>query len=76
MFETVKIVIQLIPLILQLVKAVEENIPEGGKGKDKLEFIQNVLTETYPQISNIWTTIEKVINSSVALFNATGVFKK
>lgn len=76
MFETVKIVIQLIPLILQLVKAVEENIPEGGKGKDKLEFIQNVLTETYPQIANIWTTIEKVINSAVALFNATGVFKK
>lgn len=76
MFETVKLVIQLIPLILQLVKAVEENIPEGGKGKDKLEFIQNVLTETYPQIANIWTTIEKVINSAVALFNATGVFKK
>jgi hypothetical protein len=29
MFETVKIIIQLIPLILQIVKAVEDSIPES-----------------------------------------------
>lgn len=76
MFDTVKIIIQLIPLILQLVKAVEENIPESGKGKDKLAFIRSVLTEAYPQISELWGIIEKIIASTVALYNATGVFKK
>lgn len=76
MFETVKIIVQLIPLILQLVKAVEDNIPEGGKGKDKLAFIRNVLTDAYPQISDMWSIIEKIIASTVALYNATGVFKK
>jgi hypothetical protein len=76
MFETVKIIIQLIPLILQLVKAVEDSIPEGGKGKDKLAFIHTVLTDACPQIADIWLTVEKIITSTVALYNATGVFKK
>jgi hypothetical protein len=76
MFETAKLIIQLIPMILQLVKLVEENIPEGGKGKDKLAYIRDVLTDLIPQVSDMWNIVEKIISSTVTLYNTTGVFKK
>jgi hypothetical protein len=50
--------------------------PKVGKGKDKLAYIRNVLTDAYPQITDIWATIEKIISATVALYNSTGVFKK
>lgn len=76
MFETAKIIMQLIPLILQIVKAVESQIPEGGKGKDKLTFVRNVLTDAYPQIVDMWSIVEKIIAATVTLYNTTGIFKK
>lgn len=76
MLETIKLILQLVPIILELVKAIETQIPEGGQGKAKLEFIETVLTQAYPQITNIWGMVEKIISSAVALYNTTGVFKK
>lgn len=75
MINTIKIILQLIPSILEIVKAVEAQIPEGGKGKEKLEFVKEVLTSSYPQVTDIWNIVEKIISSAVTLYNATGVFK-
>jgi hypothetical protein len=33
MLNSLKIIVQLIPIILELVKAIESQIPEGGKRK-------------------------------------------
>lgn len=73
---TITTVLQLIPSILEIIKAVEAQIPETGKGKEKLEFVKNVLSTAYPQVVEIWGIVEKIITASVNLYNATGVFNK
>jgi hypothetical protein len=73
---TVSIILQMIPAILEIIKSVEEQIPQSGKGNEKREYIKNVLTTVYPQVIEIWALVEKIINASVTLYNATGVFKK
>jgi hypothetical protein len=76
MLNTLKIIIQILPYIIQLIKTIEDEIPEGGKGKNKIEYIHQVLTASYPPIIEIWETLERIITATVSLFNATGVFKK
>lgn len=76
MFNTIKTVIQFIPLILELIKALEVAIPEGGKGKEKLAFIKDTLLEIEPDMVKIWGHLEFIITRAVALFNATGLFRK
>lgn len=76
MLATTKLIIQLIPYILELIKVVEAQIPEQGQGKAKLAFIRESLTAVYPDIVNVWGMVEKIITASVTLFNATGAFKK
>lgn len=73
---TISTVLQLIPTILEIIKAVEAQIPETGKGKEKLEFVKNVITTVYPQVVEMWGMVEKIISAAVTLYNATGTFKK
>lgn len=73
---TITTILQLIPTILEIIKSIETQIPQSGKGKEKLEFVKNVLTTVYPQVVDIWGMVEKIIAASVTLFNATGIFKK
>lgn len=76
MFENFKIIIQIIPYILTLLKSVEESIPEGGAGKAKLTFVRETIAAIYPQIMDSWPVIEKIISYAVTLYNTTGVFQK
>lgn len=76
MLATIKLILQILPLILEIISAVEKQIPTEGKGKEKLQFIKEVLSSTYPQVIEVWSVVEKVIASAVSLYNATGVFKK
>lgn len=76
MLATIKLIIQLIPYILELIKVVESQIPEQGQGKAKLAFIRDVLEDSFPDVKNIWDLVEKIISSAVTLYNTTGVFKK
>lgn len=73
---TISTVLQLIPTILEVIKAVETQIPQTGKGKEKLEFVKNVITTAYPQVVEMWGMVEKMISAAVTLYNATGTFKK
>ena len=73
---TITTVLKLIPVILEIIKSIETQIPQSGKGKEKLEFVKNILTVTYPQVVDIWGMVEKIITSAVTLYNATGTFKK
>jgi nitrate/nitrite-specific signal transduction histidine kinase len=76
-----KLVVQLLPLVIQAVKAAEEAIPQSGQGAAKFQFVRELLTTT----SDIGTEVsekdyvnalDKTIALAVKLFNATGVFKK
>ena len=73
---TITTVLQLIPTILVIIKAVEAQIPVSGMGKEKLASLKNVLETVYPQVVEMWDMVEKIITAAVSLYNATGVFKK
>lgn len=79
--EVFKIIAQLLPLIIQAIKAIEEAIPGAGAGEQKLAAVREILESVTEfaggeAISQIWPTLQKVISSLVALFNKTGVFGK
>lgn len=75
MLETLKLIVQILPLVFDLMDSIEKAIPDGGKGKEKLQYIKETLTTITPQISDIWDKLEKIIDYTVALFNAVGKYK-
>lgn len=70
------LVIQIVPALIQLIKSIEDILPNAGLGTDKLEAVRKIIEATYEGAAEIWPTIEKVIGVLVALFNKTGLFKK
>lgn len=76
-----KLVVQLLPLVLESVKAAEAAIPQSGQGSAKLQFVKDLLTSTTDIGSEVAekdyvNALEKTITLAVKLFNSTGVFKK
>jgi hypothetical protein len=69
-------IIQLIPEIIKIVRAVEEVMPEAGKGKEKLEFVREMLTKAYDGVTEAWPNIESVVGVVVKYLNQWGIFKK
>jgi len=76
MFETIKLVLSLLPSIIDVVKQLEEQFPESGLGSMKFELIKKVLQETYEVSNDYLPIIEKMVNTVVDVFNQFGVFKK
>lgn len=74
--QQLKLIIQVLPLLIDLIKTIENSIPESGAGKQKLQFIREFLQNVSPELLDIWPTIEKIISSVVSLFNTVGTFKK
>jgi len=72
----VKLTFSLLPIIIEAIKAIEQAIPEHGKGAEKLAAIKEIVTGINSQAAEFWPYIEKTINTLVKLFNLTGVFKK
>lgn len=75
MIETLKIIVQVLPLILEVMKIVEANVPESGKGNEKLEFVTGFINEAAPEIANLSSTVKRIVTLATSLFNRTGVFK-
>ncbi len=73
--KTLLIILQLVPVLISAIRSVEELIPEGGKGKEKLALIQNIMTTSYEGISEVWPIVAKVISSIVETANIVGSFK-
>jgi hypothetical protein len=73
-FQAVKIVLFLIPALIDAIKAIEEAIPGQGKGEQKLSAIREIVETVYGQVFSLWPTLEKVIGVLVGVFNKTGVF--
>jgi len=66
---TLKMIIDLLPLVIQTIKAVEDAIPGTGKGEAKLTMVRGVLESVDLGTASIWPAIEKVIAAIVATFN-------
>lgn len=73
--ETLKIVLNILPMLIQVIKAVEDAIPGQGKGEQKLALVRGVLEAVDSGVMGIWPVLEKVIASIVSVFNKTGTFE-
>lgn len=78
-----KAVVQLLPVIVSVVKTVEESLPVAGAGRQKLEMVRGFLENAFVTAGHfgvtfdqIWPTLQSIVNSTVATFNAVGKFKK
>jgi len=74
-FQTIGIVLSLIPALIQAIKAIEEAIPGEGKGEMKLAAIRQIIETVYGQAFTLWPTLKSVVDILVKTFNATGVFQ-
>lgn len=76
--KTLVSILQLVPALIEMIKAVEAMWPEGskGKGKEKLTLINQLLEAAYGGISEMWPMIEKMIAAIVSVFNSNGTFSK
>lgn len=63
-------IVQLIPMLIELIKSVEAAIPGQGKGEQKLAMIRQILEVTDDAVGQLWPTLEKVIAILVKTFNA------
>lgn len=72
--ETIRMVITLLPMLIQAIKAVEEALPGAGKGAAKLAIIRGVIESADSAMTNLWPVLENVVAVIVATFNKTGVF--
>lgn len=81
--EIMRLIAQILPLVIEIIKAVEKEVPEAGKGQEKLALVRELLQVAYEQggslsesFDELWPTLKKVIDSVVAAFNRLGIFSK
>jgi hypothetical protein len=76
MIQTLKLIVQVLPIILEMTKQIEDAIPERGNGKEKLSFVRDVFEHAMPEVMHIWGHVEFIVSRVVNLYNAVGIFHK
>lgn len=79
--QILKLVISLLPMIIDAIKAIEAAIPHQGTGQDKLALLKTMLQATYDssneaagQFDKIWPVIQSSVCGIVGIFNKVKVF--
>lgn len=75
MLENIKLMIHLLPLVTQMIRAAEQAVPERGQGQAKLALVRELLELADAGLTTAWPLIEKMIGVLVRTYNATGVFR-
>jgi len=80
--QIVRILLEMLPIVIQTIKAVEEALPGQGKGEAKLALVRSALEAAYAiaddvefSFENLWPQIKFIIDKTVGIFNSTGEFK-
>lgn len=80
--EAFKLVLGLVPTLISAITAIEDALPEGGKGSLKLQAIKDLLqagwetaTDAVGKFDDAWPALQGAIAILVGLFNAAGKFK-
>lgn len=81
--QILKLIISLLPILVDAIKAVESAMPGSGNGAAKLETIRAAIQASYSGASDaigsfelVWPKIQIVIDGLVTAFNKTGAFVK
>lgn len=74
-----KLVLQLIPIIIEAMKVLETQIPTSGQGATKMKLLQEMLSEvssvaTDVSQENYATAFNKAIAVATSIMKATGFF--
>lgn len=79
----IKTVLSLLPVILEVVRAIEAALPESDIGTQKLKLIREALAAAFSaagdaaiSFETIWPALEKTVAAVVGLFNTVGAFAK
>ncbi len=75
MLETARLIVGLLPILMDMIKTIEIAIPEKGEGTAKLAAVREMLIALVPAVQAAWPAVELVINALVKLFNAVGTFQ-
>lgn len=75
MFSTLLSVINFLPVLMQLVVAVESMFPAGGQGAVKLELVKNMLVAAHTDAAVLLPVLEPVVSGLVGAMNKTGLLK-
>lgn len=76
--------LKFIPALIAAIMAIEDAIPIGGKGREKLDLVLGVSKDIYESSAELqkefgWDTLStfiiKAAGRLVALFNTVGIFK-
>jgi len=83
-FMVLRMIMTLLPTIVEIVKKIEEMFPAPGAGPKKLALVIDTITDIYessPDLSKsvpketVIATVTKIVARIVALFNSLGIFK-
>lgn len=81
--QMLKLVLTLLPLLIDTIKAIEAAIPDGGKGEAKLAAVRAVMEGAYKAATDmtvafdtLWPALSSTVTAIVTLYNTTGTFKK
>lgn len=79
----IKLVLALLPSIIEAVRAIETALPASGQGAQKLALVRETLAagfsvagDAVTSFESVWPAIEKTVSAVVGLFNRTGQFSK
>ena len=70
------LVVKLLPVIIEAIKAVEQAVPGQGKGEQKLAALRGILEVLDSGIVAIWPQVSKVVGILVEAMNRTDSMPK
>jgi hypothetical protein len=81
--EILKLVVSILPLLINLIQAAEAAFPASGQGAAKLDMVRAVLQQSYDfsndkiaKFEDVWPAIQNIVATIVSTYNALGNFKK
>ena len=74
--QTFLLILQIVPMIIEIIRSIEALIPKSGEGPSKLETVLSIITEAVPKLESAKPQIEKIVGIIVSLCNRTGGFVK
>ena len=79
----IRLVLTLLPVIIEAIKAIEAAIPQSGQGAQKLALVRELIEAAFEAVqdagvtfADVWPAVQRLITKNVGLFNATGIFAK
>lgn len=82
-FALVNAILQMLPMIIDLIKQIEAAFPAPDQGPAKLQLLLDTLhgsmvigTAPFPTMADFDAAVSKIVGAWVNFFNSIGTFKK